>query len=465
MRRLRSTLPMLACALLALSPAGQAAAQAPPLSTGRTVPSDAVGMKQSFAPIVRRAAPAVVNVHAQRRTRQQVDPFWEMFGGGVPRERIAQSLGSGVIVGENGVIVTNHHVIEGGEEIRVALADRREFPAKVLLADPRADLAILKIDVGNERLPVLPLSARDDAEVGDLVLAIGDPFGVGQTVTNGIVSALARTEVGITDYSFFIQTDAPINPGNSGGPLVDMDGEIIGINTAIFSRSGGSAGVGFAIPAAMVRRVVESALAGGAVVARPWLGARAQTVDAEVAASLGLPRPQGVLISTVYRAGAADRAGLQQGDVVLSLDGQPVNDPSGLNYLVATHRPGETMRLVVRSQGRDRTVNVQAQTPPSDPPKDERILTGSQPLSGATVVNLSPAVAEQLGADPFITGVLLTEVNGIAARTGFRRGDLVRAINGRDIANTRDLVAATAQPLGSWRVVIERDGRRIVADL
>ena len=461
---LRSIIAVFACAALLL-PSGQAAAQAPPLSTGRTVPSDVGTMKQSFAPIVRRSAPAVVNVHAQRRTRQQVDPFWEMFGGGVPRDRVAQSLGSGVIVGENGVIVTNNHVIEGGEEIRVALADRREFPAKVLLADPRADLAILKIDVGNERLPVLPLSARDDAEVGDLVLAIGDPFGVGQTVTNGIVSALARTEVGITDYSFFIQTDAPINPGNSGGPLVDMDGEIIGINTAIFSRSGGSAGVGFAIPAAMVRRVVESALGGGTVVARPWLGARAQTVDAEVAASLGLSRPQGVLISTVYRAGAADRAGLQQGDVVLSLDGQPVNDPSGLNYLVATRRPGETMRLVVRSQGRDRTVNVQAQTPPSDPPKDERILTGAQPLSGATVVNLSPAVAEQLGADPFVTGVLLTEVNGIAARTGFRRGDLVRAINGRDIANTRDLVAATAQPLGSWRVVIERDGRRIVADL
>ncbi len=167
MRRLRSTASVMACAALVLSSAGLAAAQAPPLATGRTVPSDAVGMKQSFAPIVRRAAPAVVNVHAQRRTREQVDPFWEMFGGGVPRERIAQSLGSGVIVGENGVIVTNNHVIEGGEEIRVALADRREFPAKVLLADPRADLAVLKIDVGNERLPVLPLSARDDAEVGD----------------------------------------------------------------------------------------------------------------------------------------------------------------------------------------------------------------------------------------------------------------------------------------------------------
>jgi S1-C subfamily serine protease len=201
------------------------------------------------------------------------------------------------------------------------------------------------------------------------------------------------------------------------------------------------------------------------VVARPWLGTRSQTVDAEAAASLGLPRPQGVLISAVYPGGAADRAGIRQGDVVLSLDGRPVNDQSGLSYLVATHRPGETMRLVVRSQGRERTVEVQAQTPPANPPRDERTLSGAQPLSGATVVNLSPAVAEEIGADPFVKGVLLTDVNGIAARTGFQRGDLVRAINGREIATTQDLAAATAQALAAWRVVIERDGRTIVADL
>ena len=305
MRFARLCLPLLALLAACSDPTSRTTAQTvsstPLAAPNREVPAGAAAMRLSFAPVVRRAAPAVVNVYSQRRVRQQVDPFWELFGGGagVPRERVAQSLGSGVIVREDGLIVTNNHVIEGGEQIRVALADRREFPARVLLADPRADLAVLKIDAGTERLPILPLAAKDDAEVGDLVLAIGDPFGVGQTVTNGIVSALARTDVGASDFSFFIQTDAPINPGNSGGPLVDMAGNIIGINTLIYSRTGASNGIGFAIPAGMVRRVVESAIGGGRAVMRPWLGARTQTVDADVAKSLGMDRPQGVLVAAV----------------------------------------------------------------------------------------------------------------------------------------------------------------------
>jgi Do/DeqQ family serine protease len=444
-----------ATALTASSAGAQGLPQAAPAAPTRVAPSDPATMKMSFAPIVRRAAPAVVNVYSQRRTRQQVDPFWEMFGGGVPRERVAQSLG---------IVVTNNHVIEGGTEIRVALADRREFPAKVLLADPRADLAILKIDVGTERLPVLPLAPRDAAEVGDLVLAIGDPFGVGQTVTNGIVSALARTDVGIADYAFFIQTDAPINPGNSGGPLVDMDGNIIGINTAIFSRSGGSAGVGFAIPASMVRRVVESAMGGGSQVARPWLGARTQAVDSDTARSLGLDRPQGVLVAAVYPGSAADRAGIREGDLILTLDEQAVNDHNGLNYLVATHRPGDTLRLQVRTGDRTRTISVPAQTPPAIPARDERTLTGRQPFAGATAVNLSPAVAEEIGADPFTSGVLLTKVSGLSVQAGFRQGDVVRMVNGRDIQTVGELVSAVAAA-DQWRVVIERDGRRFTAVL
>jgi Do/DeqQ family serine protease len=421
-------------------------------------------MRLSFAPIVKEAAPAVVNVYSQRRERQQVDPFWQMFGGGagVPQDRIAQSLGSGVIVRADGIIVTNNHVIEGGEEIRVALADRREFPARVLLADPRADLAVLKIEIGTERLPVLPLAARDDAEVGDLVLAIGDPFGVGQTVTNGIVSALARTDVGIADFSFFIQTDAPINPGNSGGPLVDMAGNIIGINTAIFSRSGSSSGVGFAIPAGMVRRVVDSALGGGGSVQRAWLGARTQTVDAETARSLGLDRPQGVLVADVYPGGAAARAGIHQGDLILAIDSQAVNDQGGLNYQVATRKPGEDMRLSVRSGGQVRTVAVKAERAPSTPAKDERTLTGQQPLAGATVINLSPAAAEELGVDPFATGVLVTKAAGVAAQAGFQPGDLIREVNGREVGSVRELATAVSGQ-GRWRMVIERAGQRVEA--
>jgi Do/DeqQ family serine protease len=468
MRLSRLCLPVLVLLAACSDPTSRTTAQtleqSPLVQPSRQVPRDAAAMRLSFAPIVRQAAPAVVNVYSQRRERQQVDPFWQMFGGGagVPADRVAQSLGSGVIVRADGIIVTNNHVVEGGEEIRVALADRREFPARVLLADQRADIAILKIDVGTERLPVLPLAARDDAEVGDLVLAIGDPFGVGQTVTNGIVSALARTDVGITDFSFFIQTDAPINPGNSGGPLVDMAGNIIGINTAIFSRSGSSSGVGFAIPAGMVRRVVESALGGGRSVQRAWLGARTQTVDADTAKSLGLDRPQGVLVAGVYASGAAERAGIREGDLILAIDGQPVNDQGGLNYQVATRKPGEDMRLSVRTKGQTRTVAVKAESPPSTPARDERLLAGQQPLAGATVINLSPAAAEELGVDPFASGVLVTKAAGIAAQAGFRPGDLVREINGKAVSTVRDLATAMATP-GRWRVVIERDGERIVA--
>jgi S1-C subfamily serine protease len=257
------------------------------------VPQSRPEVQLSFAPIVKRTAPAVVNVYAKRIERQQesgllADPFFRRFFGedgnfGRPRERVANSLGSGVIVDATGYIVTNNHVIANGSDIRVVLSDRREFEAKLLLADERTDLAVLKIDAGDEELPILPLSDSDNLEVGDLVLAIGNPFGVGQTVTSGIVSALARTQVGITDYQFFIQTDAAINPGNSGGALVDMNGELVGINTAIFSRSGGSIGIGFSIPSNMVNTVVATAKSGSNKIKRPWLGVELQDVTPDVA--------------------------------------------------------------------------------------------------------------------------------------------------------------------------------------
>ena len=470
MRFSRLCLPLLTLLAACSDPTSQTTAQtlapgAPLAAANREPPRDAASMRLSFAPIVRRAAPAVVNVYSQRRERQQVDPFWDLFGGGlgVPRERVAQSLGSGVIVRDDGVIVTNNHVIEGGEQIRVALADRREFPARVLLADPRADLAVLKIDAKGERLPVLPLAQRDDAEVGDLVLAIGNPFGVGQTVTNGIVSALARSEVGINDFSFFIQTDAPINPGNSGGPLVDMAGNVIGINSAIYSRTGASNGIGFAIPAGMVRRVVETAIGGGRAVARPWLGARGQAVTAEMARSLGLDRPQGVLVADVYPGSAAAAAGLRPGDLILAVDGASVDDEAALTYRVATHRPGDALSLSVRRARQVLSLAVQARTAPESPPRDQRTLGGDQPLAGATVVNLSPAVAEEVGADPFASGVLVTRVGGVAAQAGFRPGDLVRAVNGRTVATVRDLAAALGGA-GDWRIVLDRDGQQVVAE-
>ena len=269
MKAYRALIPALVL-VAACSQPDSSEAQVPGLAPPtRSPPGSEMAMKSSFAPVVKRAAPAVVNVYARRRVRQRVDPFWEFFyGGGAPRERVQQSLGSGAIVRSDGIVLTNHHNIEGAQEVMVVTADRREWVASVLLDDPRSDLAVLKIDTKGERLPTLAIDDQEVLEVGDLVLAIGNPFGVGQTVTNGIVSALARSNVGITDYSFFIQTDAAINPGNSGGPLVDMDGDLIGINTAIFSRSGTSAGVGFAVPAQTVRQVLESALGGAEAVIR-----------------------------------------------------------------------------------------------------------------------------------------------------------------------------------------------------
>ena len=333
-----------------------------PMPAPRQVPTDAAATRLSFAPIVRRVAPAVVNVYSKRLVRAQIDPFWGMFG--AQRERTEQSLGSGSIVRPDGVILTNHHNIAGAQEIMVVTADRREWPATVLLDDPRADLAVLKIDARGERLPTIAINEAEQPQVGDLVLAIGDPFGVGQTVTNGIVSALARSGVGLGDYTSFIQTDAAINPGNSGGPLVDMAGDLIGVNTAIISASGASAGVGFAIPAAIARQVVDAAVGGGHAVVRPWLGVRAQALTGEMARSLGLAAPQGVVVTEVWPGGPGARSGLVQGDVLVSIDGAEIDDESSLNYRIGALRPGATATLVVRRNGAPpRTLEARVEAP------------------------------------------------------------------------------------------------------
>ena len=437
-----------------------------PASAGRIAPTGAIGLKQSFAPVVRRAAPAVVNISSKRLVRQQADPFWELFGLGAPRNRIEGSLGSGVIVRADGVIVTNNHVVEGGQEITVALADRREFPAKVLLADPRTDLAILKIDIpAGEKLPVLVIDDHGDTQVGDLVLAIGDPFGVGQTVTNGIVSALNRTADPNGDAGAYIQTDAAINPGNSGGALVDMDANLIGVNSMILSRSGTSSGVGFAIPAVVVRRVVETAVGGGHAVVRPWLGARLQSVTPDMARTLGLAAPSGALVADLWPGAAAERAGLKQGDVVTAADGAPIVDAAALNYAVGTRRPGDTLRLTVRRGAAQQPITLRAEAAPAVPEREETTLGGRNPFAGATVVNLSPAVAEELGLDPFSgPSVLVIKVGpGAAAQVGVSPGDVIRVVNGRRIVTVRDLAAAVAESGRAWQITIERGGQQVTA--
>jgi Do/DeqQ family serine protease len=468
MRATRVLIPALALLAACSDPTARSNAQIPPLAQPtRQAPGDSLSMKSSFAPVVRRAAPAVVNISSKRLVRQRADPFWEMFGMGAPRERIQGSLGSGVIVRADGVIITNHHVVEGGQEITVALADRREFIAKVLLADPRTDLAVLKIDVGNERLPVLAIDDSGENQVGDLVLAIGDPFGVGQTVTNGIISALNRTADPNGDTAnAYIQTDAAINPGNSGGALVDMDGDLIGVNSFILSRSGTSSGVGFAVPAAIVRRVVETAAGGGERVVRPWLGARTQTVTAEIARSLGLTVPQGALVADIWPNGPAAKAGLRQGDVIVSVDGHPAVDAAAVSYAIGSRRPGDTLRLGIRRGGSEQVLNLRTEAPPATPAREEQVVAGRNPFDGATVVNLSPAVADELGLDPFIgKGVLVTNIGrGFAMNAGLRPGDMIRSVNGRQVSSVRELMGALGSGSGQWQVTIERAGQEITAN-
>src|ERR1700687_222914 len=273
-----------------------AVAAAPAVAQDRRVPVSPAEVKLSYAPIVQRVQPAVVNVSPAKvlQTRNPLldDPIFRRFfgGGGQQPEQMQRSLGSGVMVDPSGLVVTNVHVIEGADQVKVSLSDKREFEAEIVLKDSRTDLAVLRLKDPHEKFTTLDFANSDELQVGDVVLAIGNPFGVGQTVTHGIISALARTQVGITDYQFFIQTDAAINPGNSGGALVDMTGRLVGINTAIFSRSGGSQGIGFAIPANMVRVVVASAKGGGKAVKRPWLGAPLQAVAPEIGEDVGVRR-------------------------------------------------------------------------------------------------------------------------------------------------------------------------------
>ncbi len=453
---------------------GLALVAAAPAAIGADyVPTSAAQIHLSFAPIVKHVAPAVVNVYSRRVIHSNFgpgslfnDPLFQRFFGnmspfsGMTRDRIQNSLGSGVIVDPSGLIVTNYHVIEGADEIHVVLADRREFQAKVILSDQRADLAVLRIDMHGARLPILTLGDSDALQVGDLVLAIGDPFGVGQTVTMGIVSGLARS-IGTNDFGSFIQTDAAINPGNSGGPLVNLDGQLVGINTAIFSRTGGSVGIGFAIPANMVRGVIAAALHGGHV-ARPWLGASGQSVTPELARSLQLPLPEGVLIKDVAPGSPAAAAGLRDGDVVLSVDGHTVASPDELRFRIATLQTDAHVRLALWRNGSERALTVALIAPPETPPRDITVLDGREPFGGATVANLNPAFDAELGLDDSATGVIVRSVapRSIANDIGLAAGDVVLAVNNQEIDSV-DTLRRAVLGRGPWRITITRSGERL----
>ncbi|WP_315919999.1 DegQ family serine endoprotease [Mesorhizobium sp. SP-1A] len=429
----------------------------------RRVPFGRDEIQLSFAPLVKQTAPAVVNVYASQTAKMVSpfagDPFFEQFFG--PSQPRAQaSLGSGVLVDPSGIVVTNFHVIQNADEVKVSMSDGREFTSKVLLKDQSVDLAVLKID-SDKPFPVIAIGDSDAIEVGDLVLAIGDPFGVGQTVTSGIVSALARSPVGISDSGFFIQTDAPINPGNSGGALLNMAGQVVGINTAIFSKSGGSVGIGFAIPSNMVKAFVEAAKAGREFFERPYIGASFESVTPQIAESLGMDAPRGALVSNVQDGGPAAKAGLKAGDVILTFNGARLEGVDALGYRLATAPIGSKAELDVLSKGKTGKVEIDLERAPAGENAPPVLLSGRSPFAGAKVAMLSPRLAQQLGVEGSTKGVVMTDVdpNSAAASFGFQPGDIIRDVNGQTIDSPQKLALLSQQNTRWWRFTVERDGQ------
>ena len=434
----------------------------------QTVPQSKTQINLTFAPLVKQVAPAVVNIYTKRLVQQRISPlfadplFRQLFEGSLPqgfaRQRLENSLGSGVIVKPDGLIVTSNHVIQGADQVRVVLYDRREYDATVVTSDEHSDLAILRVDVKGEKLPFLELKDSDEAEIGDLVLAIGDPFGVGQTVTSGIISAIAHAPVGSSDLDYFIQTDAAINPGNSGGALVTMDGKLVGINAAIYSQSGGNLGIGFAVPSNMVRVVLSAVEQGKKNIVRPWLGVEGQKVTQELAESLNLPQPSGLLVDHLHSSSPAKKSGLQVGDVIISVNGRVVEDQEAFHYRIATLTVGSSVTLGVQRKGQKIDIPVTLIMPPEDPPREDTKVTGRNPLSGATIENLSPAVIEETGIHGVDQGVVISEIKdgSDAATVGLQKGDLIIAINNVKIQNVSDAVKLVKQTPGGWRVSIQR---------
>ena len=423
----------------------------------------------TFAPLVKQVAPAVVNIYARRVVQQRVisplfdDPFFQRFFQnaepmGMSRKRLENSLGSGVILRPDGLIVTSNHVIHGADEIRVALADRREFDATVVTTDDHADLAVLRVDTKGEKLPYLELKDSDEAQIGDLVLAIGNPFGVGQTVTSGIISAMAHTSVGSSDLDYFIQTDAAINPGNSGGALITTDAKLVGINSAIYSRDGGNLGIGFAVPSNLVRVVLNAVAMGQNKIVHPWLGIDGQELTPDIAASLNIAQPSGFLVKAVNNASPALKAGLRPGDLIISVNGRTIDDMESFRYRISTLPIGSMANIGLVRKGQKAALAVPLIAPPEDPPRQSTIVTGHNPFAGATIENLSPAVIEETGIKNIEHGVAITDVKSDtpASSVGIRVGDVVMSVNNVKTPKVDDVMANIRQHSNGWRISIQR---------
>ena len=464
-----SKFSILLCGLIfVLSAADPASAQ--DQNTVRVVPKDTMQITLSFADVVEASSPSVVNIYAKRRTKRSVplfnDPFFQHFfqGFGLQTERKENSLGSGGVVDSSGLIISNLHVLKGAEDIVVVTHDHREYQAEIVLEDDKTDLAVIRLLNFSGTLPSLIFGDVYKARVGDLVLAIGNPFGVAQTVTSGIISGLARTQVNDNLYQSFIQTDAAINPGNSGGALINTRGELLGINTAIISPTGSSSGLGFAIPVNLIRPVVYTAK-NDIPLNRAWLGFTPEPVDAATAEALGLSRPHGVLVGTILSGSPADEAGLQSGDLIVAADGNPIENPSNLRFFIATLIPENTPEIRFTLYGdSERDVRFPILFPPDDPPLDRRVIKGRNILSGAVVVNISPFITEYYGLPLGERGVLIQEVygNSLAQRLGFESGDILRRLNKEPVSDVAMLVGFidTSSP-EQWLIEVTRKGETV----
>jgi len=438
----------------------------------------------SFAPIVKKVAPSVVKItatvkgkeiHTQQFFPGMDDPFFRRFFGDDPRGRNRtfrtppqQGVGSGVIVSKDGYIVTNNHVVDDADAVKILLQDGQEFTAKVIGKDPKTDVAVLRVDAKD--LPAIEIADSDKIEIGDLVLAVGNPFDIGQTVTMGVVSATGRARLGL-DYEDFIQTDAAINPGNSGGALVDAEGRLIGINTAILSRSGGNQGIGFAIPVNLARDVMNSLVTDGKVT-RGYFGVMIQDVTPALARKLDLKQQKGALVGDVVPKSPADKAGIQSGDVVTELDGKPVTDSRHLKLAVARAKPGEHVRVKVLRDGSTKTLDVTVKELPDSEhlaKSDSHRSDDSEALKGVAVADLDAQSRRQFNIPDTVRGAIVKDVEegSAAAEAGLRPGDVILEINKQPVKGAEDAVRLTENPkdkttlLRLWR---EGGSRFLVVD-
>ncbi|MCG2722371.1 MAG: DegQ family serine endoprotease [Thermodesulfovibrionales bacterium] len=438
------------------------------------VPGQIIETSKAFSEIVTAVSPTVVNISTTKVVKRDQgpffdDPFYDFFNPfhdfNAPRKWKEKSLGSGVIVSADGYIITNNHVVDKSDEIKVTLLDRRTFKGAIVGADPKTDVAILKIDAGN----LLPLTwgDSDKLQVGEFVLAIGSPYGLSNTVTMGIISAVGRANVGIADYEDFIQTDAAINPGNSGGPLVNIRGELIGINTAIFSRTGGYQGIGFAVPSNMVRLIMDQLIQQGKVT-RGWVGVTIQELTSELASEFGLKRSNGALVSDVAKDSPAAKAGILRGDIILEFNGKEVKDVSSLRNMVAQSKSGTEISMKILRSGKEFTVKIIIKELPREVAEvttDQMpIETESTILAGLTVMDLSKEIIRQLGFNKGERGVVVVRVEpgSPADEAEIKKGDIIKEIDKREISNLNDYtrISSNIKRNSSVLLFINRGGKK-----